>query len=179
MDIGYYRTKIINKLLCRNSEISCEKINDYFRRQGVTIGEKCRIYSNILSSEPYMISIGDCVTISNDVQLLTHDNSIIKIIKNQTDLFGEVRIGNNCFIGAHVIIMGGVTIGNDCIVGAGSVVVKSVPDSTIVAGNPAKAVSSIQKFKIKNESRALNITGLSADEKKCLIMSNRDKWLIR
>lgn len=179
MSIGYYRIKVINRLLHRDGINSCEKINEYFRTRGVIIGEDCRIYSDILSSEPYLISIGNNVTISNDVQFLTHDNSIIKVCDNQTDLFGAVRVGNNCFIGAHTIIMGGVTIGNGCIVGAGSVVVKSVSDNTIIAGNPARSISSIDEFKKKNENRAFDVEGLSSDEKRKLIINHQDRWLKR
>lgn len=47
-------------------------------------------------------------------------------------------IGNNVTLGCNVTIIGKINIGNNVIIGAGSVVVKDVPDNTIVAGNPAK-----------------------------------------
>lgn len=176
---NYIVIKIINKLLQRDGKSSCDKINEYFRGQGAQVGQNCRIYSDILSSEPYLIEIGSNVTISNGVQFLTHDNSIIKACVDKTDLFGAIKIGNNCFIGAHVIIMPGVTLGNNCIVGAGSVVVKSFPDGTVVAGNPAKVITTFEKFKEKNENKGLNIDGLSTSEKRKLILNNRDKWILR
>jgi putative colanic acid biosynthesis acetyltransferase WcaB len=49
-------------------------------------------------------------------------------------------IGNHVIIGAQVCIIGDLTIGNNVIVGAGSVVVKSIPDNVVVAGNPAKII---------------------------------------
>jgi acetyltransferase-like isoleucine patch superfamily enzyme len=52
----------------------------------------------------------------------------------------DVRIGDECFIGAHAIILPGVTIGNNCIVAAASVVARDVPDGSLVAGNPARLV---------------------------------------
>jgi acetyltransferase-like isoleucine patch superfamily enzyme len=51
---------------------------------------------------------------------------------------GEIVIGDGCWIGANVVITAGLTIGKYCVIAAGSVVTKSVPDFSIVAGNPAR-----------------------------------------
>ena len=51
-----------------------------------------------------------------------------------------VTIGADCWIGGGVIICPGVTIGDRCVLGAGSVVTKDVPDNTLAAGNPARAI---------------------------------------
>lgn len=56
---------------------------------------------------------------------------------------GRPTIGNNVSLGANVTIIGNVRIGNNVTIGAGSVVVKSIPDNAIAAGNPAKVI----KFK--------------------------------
>jgi acetyltransferase-like isoleucine patch superfamily enzyme len=53
-----------------------------------------------------------------------------------------VYIGDNCFIGAHAIILAGVTIGDNCIVSAASVVARDVPPGSLVAGNPARLLES-------------------------------------
>lgn len=45
----------------------------------MTIGDNCHIYTNILPTEPFLVAIGDNVTISSDVVFVTHDNSIIKV----------------------------------------------------------------------------------------------------
>ena len=52
----------------------------------------------------------------------------------------EVNIGHDVWIGARVFVRDGVRIGHGAIVAAGSVVVKDVPDYTIVGGVPAKAI---------------------------------------
>ena len=49
-------------------------------------------------------------------------------------------IGDNVDIGANCTIIGPVIIGNNVIIGAGSVVVKSIPNGEIWAGNPAKRI---------------------------------------
>ena len=53
---------------------------------------------------------------------------------------GPVKIGNNVWIGDNVAILAGVSIGDGVVVGANSVVTKSIPSKTIVAGNPAKPI---------------------------------------
>ena len=52
-----------------------------------------------------------------------------------------VKIGNNVWLGAGVIVLKGVSIGDNAIVGAGSVVTKAVPADTAIAGVPARLVS--------------------------------------
>lgn len=53
---------------------------------------------------------------------------------------GGIIIGNNCWVGDKATILGGVTIGNNVIIAANSVVTKSVPDNSVVAGVPAKII---------------------------------------
>jgi acetyltransferase-like isoleucine patch superfamily enzyme len=53
---------------------------------------------------------------------------------------GQVKIGANCFLGIGVIVMSGVTLGDWCIVGAGSIVTRSFPPYSMIAGSPARTV---------------------------------------
>lgn len=56
----------------------------------------------------------------------------------------EVRIGKNVWIGMNSLILKGVTIGDGAMVAAGSVVTRSVPANTLVAGVPAEVVRSLK-----------------------------------
>ena len=55
-----------------------------------------------------------------------------------------IVVGDDVWIGGGAILLPGITIGEGVVIGAGSVVTKSVNPYTIVAGNPAKILSTIQ-----------------------------------
>ena len=78
-----------------------------------------------MNTEPYLVSIGNNVTISGGVRLTTHDNSISKVLPNKTDICGTITIGGNCFIGRGAHLLLGVSLADNIIVAAGSVVTKS------------------------------------------------------
>ena len=56
-----------------------------------------------------------------------------------------ITIGNNVWIAANVIVLPGVSIGGGAVIGAGSVVTKDIAPYTLVAGNPARPLKSIQR----------------------------------
>lgn len=142
----------------------------YLRWKGINMGKNNHIYSDITTTESYLISIGNNNTISTNVTFITHDNAIIKFDSSKTDVFGEINIGDNCFIGANAIIMPGVHIGNNTIVAAGSVVVKSVSEEgTIVGGNPARKIGNVKDYCDRMQAYAINIDGLTDKEKEEVI----------
>lgn len=124
---------------------------DYARFKGVNVGINCRIYTRNFGSEPWMISIGNKVTVTSGVILLTHDGStwLMNDEKGRRYLYNKIQIGNNIFIGVNSIIMPGVKIDDNVIVAAGSVVTKSVPSGVIIAGNPAKIIGNYNDYKKK------------------------------
>lgn len=122
-------------------------------------------------SEPFLIEIGDHVTIAENVGFINHggDARVTKRIERYKNgrNFGRIRIGNNSFIGKGSVIMPGVSIGNNCIIGSLSIVSSSVPDNTVYAGNPAKFICTIDEY---GDKLLLNTTqyplDLEADRKK-------------
>jgi acetyltransferase-like isoleucine patch superfamily enzyme len=56
---------------------------------------------------------------------------------------GPTRIGNNCWLGANVVVTSGVTIGERCVIGANSVVTRDIPAFSVAAGAPAKVLRKI------------------------------------
>ena len=123
---------------------------EYLRKQGVRIGRNSSIlYPSYVDGRlPYLLEIGDDVVISLYVTILTHDaasayaGDLVKV--------GRVRINDHVFIGANTTVMCNVAIGPNAIVGAGSVISRDVPPDSVVAGNPAKLVCSMDQFKAKH-----------------------------
>jgi maltose O-acetyltransferase len=51
-----------------------------------------------------------------------------------------VSVGNDCWLGANVVICPGVTIGDNCVIGAGSVVTHDIPANSLAYGNPCRVI---------------------------------------
>lgn len=120
----------------------------YARAAGVRIGQGCRILIHDFGSEPFLVTIGDRVTVTTRVLFLTHDGStwLMRDDRGRRQRYGAITIGSDVFIGAGAILMPGVTVGDRCVIGAGSVVTKSVPTGSVVAGNPARWITSYEAF---------------------------------
>lgn len=122
---------------------------EYLLKHGMKVGKNCHIYSaaTIDHGKPYLITIGDDVTISTNVTILTHDAST-NVVGCGTKL-GKVKIGNNVFIGSGAMILCNTTIGDNVIVGARSVVTHDLSSDGVYAGMPAKRICSIDEYREK------------------------------
>lgn len=104
---------------------------------GAEIGKNTFIGRNVYF-DPLKIQnihIGKNCIITQNVSILTHFFSI-----ERTFYFGDVVIGDNCFIGMNSLICKPVKIGNNCIIGAGSVINNDIPDNVFAAGVPCKVI---------------------------------------
>tara|TARA_B110000003_G_C16504321_1_gene478627 strand:- start:332 stop:880 length:549 start_codon:yes stop_codon:yes gene_type:complete len=122
------------------------------RDLGVVVGENCRIYTSRFGSEPFLIGIGNNVTVSARVTFITHDGSLGLFSFDDGSrpyLYAKILIGNDVFIGMDTVIMPGVKIGNNVVIGAGSIVTKSIPSGSVVAGNPARWILSYDDYRVK------------------------------
>lgn len=122
-------------------------------KMGLKVGKNFgRLNGVILDpSHCWLIEIGDNVTIAPRVHILCHDASTKQFL-NYTKI-GRVTVGNNVFIGAESVVLPGVTIGNNVIIGANSTVTHDIPDNSVVAGNPAKFICTLEEYLRKEKDR--------------------------
>lgn len=72
----------------------------------------------------------------------THETEV-QSRRDYVEYAAPVVIGDDCWIGGHVVILPGVTIGKGCTIAASSVVTKSIPDWSVARGSPAKVCKSV------------------------------------
>jgi acetyltransferase-like isoleucine patch superfamily enzyme len=116
---------------------------------------------NIITwSDQYKVYLGKYNSIGRDCNFFLHANHRADWVTTTSQLLGpvtpeiaemhmnmghptckgDIKVGNDVWIGATSTIMSGITIGDGAIIGAGSMVTKDVPPFAIVAGNPSKIV---------------------------------------
>jgi len=139
---------IVQKLKLRYG--SEETVNRTLRAMGMRIGEGSRVYTLRIPGEAYLIRIGDRCAIAPDVTFVTHNaNTIFQHKYDSLTGFGCIDIKDNSYVGVNATIMPNVTIGPNAVVGASSVVTKDVPPESVVAGNPARVVCSLDEYEAK------------------------------
>jgi acetyltransferase-like isoleucine patch superfamily enzyme len=139
-------SKFINLYGC---EIGDEtKIGAFVEIQkNATVGKRCKISSHTFICEG--VTVEDNVFIGHGVMFIndSYPRATAANGNLQTEADWKVErtvIQKGASIGSGATILSNITVGENAIVGAGSVVTKDVPANSIVAGNPAKFLRSIE-----------------------------------
>jgi len=109
----------------------------------IIIKDHTYIGRSLTISAAKSVTIGQGCLFSYNVSLIDHDHQFVPNISPNNTKIGQakkIEIGDNCFIGAHSFILKGVTLGKNCIVAANSVVNRSFPANSMIAGSPAKLI---------------------------------------
>jgi maltose O-acetyltransferase len=151
--------KKIRKLLAYLKCLKDEKYIESLVEKGLIIGINTQILEPFFLDPEhcFLISIGANCTLAPNVRLIAHDASTKRWLGYTR--VGNIKIGDNCFIGDSTIILPKVEIGSNSIIGSGSIVTKYVPPNSVVAGNPARVICSTEMYleKIRGQMNKNNV----------------------
>lgn len=101
----------------------------------LNIGKSC-FFNNYCSINCLgNIQIGSDNQFGENVFMYDHNHQYLdktKLISEQGYKIGNIKIGNNCWIGSNVVILKDVEIGDNVVIGAGCVIYKSIVAGAIV-----------------------------------------------
>ncbi|NRA54153.1 MAG: acyltransferase [Gammaproteobacteria bacterium] len=132
--INAYNKKKI-KVFLRNDNISVFGNQDVLFEDRIEIGDGCSLNHNVYLNGMGGIKIGNNVTISAGVSLISTGLDPDK--RNKTHINSSIFIGDGVWVGANATILQGITIGENSIIAAGSMVTKNIKKNEIWAGVPA------------------------------------------
>lgn len=186
-NIGF-GTEIVQSNIYVNSVGTRCKLYKCVCMGNISIGDYVCIFGSgtILSSVKSRITIGNFTAIGQNVSIQDSDHRLDRasIYFMSRDMFGgdvsldmstkgDIKIGEDVWVGSNSVILSGVTIGRGAVIAAGSIVTKDVDQYTIVGGNPARFLK--KRFSDKIIDELEKSQWWSWNHKK--IMDNRDFFL--
>lgn len=134
---GYLRAEYLKKI-------------HYFGSQG----DHCYLQPWNFGTEPERIYFGNNVHVASNVTFINHDITALMFRymdnnESYKERKGNIKIGNNVFIGSNSSILYDVHIGDNVIIGAGSLVNKNIPSGSVVAGVPCRVIGKFEDYKYK------------------------------
>jgi acetyltransferase-like isoleucine patch superfamily enzyme len=113
----------------------------------IIIGDGCNILFRFQCNAAESVRVGRNVLIASNVLICDSDHVVefggLPATQNNKFFTLPIVVEDNCWIGQNAVILKGVTLGHDSIVGANSVVTRSAPPYSVVAGNPARVVKTL------------------------------------
>lgn len=109
----------------------------------IRVGRNVFVNQNCTFYDLGGLDIGDDVMIGPNVSLITAGHPLEPSQRRAVTIGKPIVIERNVWIAAGATVIGGVTVGENTVVAAGSVVTRDVPPNTLVAGNPARIVRTI------------------------------------
>ena len=103
------------------------------------VGDRCFFNDGVNICASLSIHIGDDCKIGDMACIF--DTDFHQVTPDAPARRAPVRIGDNVWVAANAMILAGVTIGDHAVVGAGAIVTHDVPARAVVAGVPARVVS--------------------------------------
>lgn len=127
----------------------CHRLNSR-----IIVGSRTSIGGGTVIESLRSVVIGDDCLISHNVTIQDHDSHPLDWQQRSNDVLNwlaglkdwthvkqaDVVIERRCWVGTRCIILKGVHLGEGCVVAAGSVVTKSFPPYSLIAGNPARLI---------------------------------------
>ena len=114
----------------------------------VRIGAGTFLNMGVMVASQQLVEIGDHCMLANGCFVSDASHRYDDVEKPITwqgfDSKGPTRIGDNCWLGAHVVVTSGVSIGERCVIGAGSVVTRDIPPFSLAAGTPVRVLRRIK-----------------------------------
>lgn len=114
----------------------------------VRIGAGTFLNLGVMVAAQGLVEIGDHCMLANGCFVSDashrHDDLQKPITWQGFESVGPTRIGDNCWLGANVVVTSGVSIGERCVIGANSVVTRDVESFSVAAGAPAQVIRKLE-----------------------------------
>lgn len=137
--LGHRFRRMLGPLIFRSvgDNFKCWHFVEWSFGYNLSFGNNVVVHRHVLLDDRGGIEIGDNVSISDYVNIYSHNHDIYDIHKVETPI---TRIGNGVRITYHATVLAGTTVGDNALIGTGACVTRNVDPHHVVVGIPAKSV---------------------------------------